>query len=114
MLFRSEEGTSGSAVGYRTQSIINNHKGILPGGKAPGGSISQYGGGTDGSITSPNCSWDRNNCGSNNEPFSLHAGGGCFSGFGDGSVHWLSEKLDVQVLRQLSDPADGDAPLAYQ
>lgn len=55
-----------------------------------------------------------NNCGSNDEPFSLHAGNGCFAGFADGSVHWLNEKLDVQVLRQLSDPADGDAPLAYE
>ena len=61
-----------------------------------------------------NCSWDRNNCGPNNEPFSMHAGGGCFAGFGDGSVHWLSEKLDVQVIRQLIDPSDGEAPLAYQ
>ena len=60
------------------------------------------------------CPWNKNNCGSNDEPFSMHAGGGCFSGFGDGSVHWLSEKLDVQVLRQLADPADGETPMAYQ
>jgi len=109
-----EQGTSGSAVGYRTQPIINNYKGILPGGKLSGGGISQYGGGTDGSISGDSCSWDRNNCGSNDEPFSMHGGNGCFSGFGDGSVHWLSEKLDVQVLRQLADPADNEAPLAYQ
>ena len=98
----------------RTQTIINNNKNPLPGSKASDGSVSTYGGGTNGQATGANCSWDMNNCGSNDEPFSLHAGGGCFSGFGDGSVHWLNEKLDVQVLRQLSDPADGDAPLAYQ
>ena len=108
-----EQGTSGSAVGYRTQPIINNYKGVLPGGKLSSG-ISQYGGGTDGSTSGDNCSWDRNNCGSNNEPFSMHSGNGCFAGFGDGSVRWLSEKLDVQVIRQLCDPADGEAPMAYQ
>lgn len=98
----------------RTQPIINNNKNPLPGGKAADGSISTYGGGTNGQATGANCSWDMNNCGSNDEPFSLHSGGGCFAGFADGSVHWLSEKLDVQVVRQLADPADGDAPLPYE
>jgi len=98
----------------RTQPIINNHRSILPGGKASDGSISTYGGGKNGTATGVDCSWDMNNCGSNDEPFSLHAGNGCFAGFGDGSVHWLSEKLDLQVIRQLSDPSDGEAPLAYQ
>jgi hypothetical protein len=98
----------------RTQPIINNNKSILPGGKAADGSISTYGGGKNGASTGADCDWSINNCGSNNEPFSLHSGGGCFAGFGDGSVHWLSEKLDVQVVRQLVDPADGDAPLPYE
>ena len=95
----------------RTQGIINNHKGPLP------GRISPYGGdatnGTSGN-TPGVCNWMLNNCGSNNEPFSLHSGGGVYSGFADGSVHWLSEKLDANVLRQLVDPNDGEAPLAYQ
>jgi type II secretory pathway pseudopilin PulG len=72
------------------------------------------GGGKDGQKALPNCDWQLNNCGSNDEPFSMHSGGGCFAGFGDGSVHWLNEKFDVQVLRQLSDPADGDRPLSYE
>ena len=117
----NDEGTSSSVAGYRTYPIINNNKSILPGGKTSGGTISQYGGGVNGqrdagtaTAAGANCSWDRNNCGPNNEPFSMHAGGGCFAGFGDGSVHWLSEKLDVQVIRQLIDPSDGEAPLAYQ
>jgi hypothetical protein len=110
----SEEGNSSSVAGYRTQPIINNHKGVLPGSKLSDGTVSTYGGGTNGQKTLPNCDWQLNNCGSNDEPFSMHSGGGCFAGFGDGSVHWLNEKLDVQVMRQLSDPADGDAPLPYK
>lgn len=98
----------------RTQTVINNNKNPMPGGKATDGSVSTYGGGKNATSTGADCSWDVNNCGSNDEPFSLHAGGGCFAGFGDGSVHWVNEKLDTQVLRQLSDPSDGDAPLAFQ
>jgi prepilin-type N-terminal cleavage/methylation domain-containing protein len=116
----NDEGTSASVAGYRTQNLINNNKGILPGGRLASG-VSRFGGGTDGTrdagtatASGANCSWDVNNCGSNDEPFSMHAGGGCFAGFADGSVHWLSEKLDVQVMRQLSDPADGDTPLPFK
>ncbi|NBW85420.1 MAG: DUF1559 domain-containing protein [Planctomycetia bacterium] len=108
-------GVSGAAneemASPRTQPIINNNRNPLPGGKASDGSISTYGGGINGSFTGIECSWDVTNCGSNDEPFSLHAGAGCFAGFADGSVHWLSEKLDVQVIRQVCDPADGDGSL---
>ena len=79
----------------RTQSIINNTK--TPIGGSP-----------------TTCTWDFNNCGPNDEPFSLHAGGGCFGGLADGSVSWFNQDLDVQVLRQLCDPADGEASLSYQ
>ena len=85
----------------RTQNIINNNKTPLPGAQSP------YGGPAA-------CTWDVNNCGSNDEPFSLHAGGGCFSGFADGSVHWLSEKLDLHVMRQLTDPKDGEQAKSFQ
>lgn len=78
----------------RTTGIINNNKSPLGGPAA--------------------CPWSTNNCGPNDEPFSLHGGGGCFAGFADGSTHWLSEKLDVQVLRQLSDPSDGEKPRRYE
>ncbi|MFM8636113.1 MAG: DUF1559 domain-containing protein [Planctomycetia bacterium] len=80
----------------RTRNIINNTPASPIGG------------------SSSTCTWDTNNCGPNDEPFSLHAGGGCFAGFGDGAVRWLSQKLDVQVCRQLSDPNDGESPLPYQ
>ena len=89
-----DEGTSGSAVGYRTKPIINNTKAPIGG--------------------SGSCTWDTNNCGPNDEPFSTHAGNGCFAGFADGSVHWLSEKLDVQVIRQLADANDGDPVLSFE
>ncbi len=75
----------------RMTSIINNTKQPLGGSAAT-------------------CLWSTNNCGPNDEPFSLHAGGGCFAGLADGSVTWLGDDLDCQVLRQLSDPADGEAP----
>lgn len=82
-------------VAVRTQGIINNTKNPIGGSPAT-------------------CTWDFNNCGPNDEPFSLHAGGGCFGGLADGSVSWFSQDLDVQVLRQLCDPADGEAALSYQ
>ena len=78
----------------RTQPIINNTKTPIGG-------------------TAATCLWSQNNCGPNDEPFSMHAGGGCFAGLADGSVSWFDEALDAQVLRQLSDPADGEAPLPY-
>lgn len=81
-------------TGTRTQNLINNYKNPLGG--------------------PPICPWTVNNCGSNDEPFSLHSGGGCFAGFADGSVHWLSEKLNVHVVRQLCDPNDSEKPLAYE
>jgi hypothetical protein len=99
-----------------TRQIINNNAKILPGPKSTfGGSIdSAPGTPAPGSVgTSGACSWMVNNCGPNDEPFSLHAGNGCFAGFADGAVKWLSAKSDVQVLRQLADPNDGEQPLPY-
>ncbi len=57
------------------------------------------------------CTWNMNNCGPNDEPFSMHAGGGCFGGLADGSVRWFDETIDAQIVRQFVDPADGEAPL---
>jgi len=99
-----------------TRQIINNNAKILPGPKSTfGGSIdSAANTPAPGSVgTSGACSWMVNNCGPNDEPFSLHAGNGCFAGFADGAVKWLSAKSDAQVLRQLADPNDGEQPLPY-
>jgi len=113
----NEEGSSSSAAGYRTISIINNNNKILPGAKSKfGGNLDSasngYATGGAGDSTT-GCSWMINNCGPNDEPFSLHAGNGCFAGFADGAVKWLSAKSDVQVLRQLADPNDGEQPLPF-
>jgi prepilin-type N-terminal cleavage/methylation domain-containing protein len=55
----------------------------------------------------PNCLWTTNNCGPNDEPFSLHAGG-CHGLLADGSVRFLSENLDVQTVRRLASNKDGE------
>jgi len=52
------------------------------------------------------CPWSTNNCGPNDEPFSLHTGGAqCL--LGDGSVRFLSENLDRQTVRRLCARNDG-------
>ena len=53
------------------------------------------------------CPWTTNNCGPNDEPFSLHTGG-CHALMGDGSVRFLAENLDTQVLRRLCSRIDGE------
>ncbi|RLS32208.1 MAG: DUF1559 domain-containing protein [Planctomycetota bacterium] len=53
------------------------------------------------------CPWRTNNCGPNDEPFSLHTGG-CQAVLGDGSVRFLSENLDRQIIRRLCNPSDGE------
>jgi prepilin-type N-terminal cleavage/methylation domain-containing protein len=91
----------------RKQGIINNNKTIRP------GKNSRYGGGTamtpsENTVSDTDCSWHLNNCGSNDEPFSTHAGDGIYAGFADGSVKWISAKTQIDVLRQLADPNDGE------
>lgn len=56
----------------------------------------------------PNCLWTTNNCGPNDEPFSFHAGDMVISGFADGSVRNISGDTDVQIIRKLCDPNDGE------
>lgn len=53
------------------------------------------------------CPWTTNNCGPNDEPFSLHVGG-CHALLGDGSVRFLSENMNTQIVRRLSDKSDGE------
>ena len=55
------------------------------------------------------CPWTNNNCGPNDEPFSQHSGG-CHAVFGDGSVRFLSENLNHQIIRSLCDRRDGKVP----
>ena len=52
------------------------------------------------------CTWDKNNCGPNDELFSPHAGG-VYVAFCDGRVTFLKEEVSGLILRQLCLPADG-------
>ena len=53
------------------------------------------------------CPWSTNNCGPNDEPFSLHTGG-CHVLLGDGTVRFVSENIDTHIIRRTVDPADGE------
>ena len=53
------------------------------------------------------CPWTTNNCGPNDEPFSLHTGG-VHALLGDGSVRFVGENSDVQVIRRACSRADGE------
>lgn len=52
------------------------------------------------------CPWTTNNCGPNDEPFSLHTGG-VHALLCDGSVRFVSENINTQTVRMLADRADG-------
>lgn len=52
------------------------------------------------------CPWSVNNCGPNDEPFSLHVGG-CHALLCDGTVRFLSQNIDTQIVRMLVSRADG-------
>jgi len=54
------------------------------------------------------CPWSVNNCGLNDEPFSFHAGG-CNAVLADGSVRFLSERINGMTLRYLVTRAEGVA-----
>ncbi len=56
----------------------------------------------------PGCTWAMNNCGPNDEPYSLHSGG-CHAVLVDGSVRFISENTNVHIGRKLCDRADATA-----
>ena len=53
------------------------------------------------------CPWSTNNCGPNDEPFSLHVGG-VHALLGDGTVRFISDNIDYNNLRRLANPKDGE------
>ena len=79
-------GPSNAISPASRQARINNYN-VPPGGPA-------------------DCRWTNNNCGPNDEPFSWHTGG-CQAVLGDGSVRFLSENMDVLMLKWLAGAQDG-------
>jgi prepilin-type N-terminal cleavage/methylation domain-containing protein/prepilin-type processing-associated H-X9-DG protein len=79
-------GVSGPPTACWDGRVINNNK--TPMGGRPG------------------CEWTQNNVGLNDEPFSFHLGG-CNALFADGSVRFLSETLQPQVMRLMVSRAEG-------
>ncbi|QDT28023.1 DUF1559 domain-containing protein [Gimesia panareensis] len=90
---------NGSGVSGPPTLSTSNRQNIINNNKAPiGGPAS--------------CPWGQNNCGPNDEPFSAHVGG-CHALLGDGSVHFLSENIDVHIIRRLCNPKDGEVVGEY-
>ena len=89
---RWADGDSGAGVSGPPNAVagaiqlINNNKTPLGGGAG--------------------CPWTVNNCGPNNEPFSLHVGG-CHATMGDGSVRFISENSDWHIIRAICGRNDG-------
>ncbi len=58
------------------------------------------------------CPWSTNNCGPNDEPFSLHVGG-CHALFGDGTVRFLSENMSHVIIRNMCGRAEGRTEMDF-
>jgi len=80
-------GPSGTGQTAATHGVINQNK-TPAGGPAA-------------------CPWTNNNCGPNDEPFSLHVGG-CHALLGDGTVRFISENVDYNTARRLMSRNDGE------
>ena len=91
---RWADSDSGAGVSGQANSIVGSLKQIFNGNKIP------LNGHAD-------CPWSNNNCGPNNEPFSLHVGG-VHALLADGSVRFISENLDTQTARRLFGRDDGE------
>ena len=91
---RWADSDSGAGVSGQANSVVGNVKAIFNGNKVP--------------INGPlDCPWVNNNCGPNNEPFSLHVGG-VHALLGDGTVRFISENIDLQTARRLFGRDEGE------
>ena len=88
-----------STIGTYSGQVINQNKYPIGGPVAAPGT-----GGVKGCQGTG--SWCQNNCGCNDEPFSWHEGG-CNTVMVDGSVRFLTEKLDPVTLRRLVTRSEG-------
>lgn len=93
---RWADGDSGAGVSGPPNATAGNIR-IINNNKTPFGGPTGAGG----------CPWTTNNCGPNNEPFSLHTGG-AHALMGDGTVRFLSENLDTHVVRRLCGKSEGE------
>ena len=83
---------------------------------APIGFINQNktpSGGPNGGTPATTCLWTTNNCGPNDEPFSLHIGG-THAVLGDGSVKFLSENMSWQIFRAALTAAGSEKNLVLE
>ena len=90
---RWADSDSGAGVSGQNNNVVGNLQPIFNGNKLPVGGPA-------------GCPWTTNNCGPNNEPFSLHVGG-LHSLMGDGGVRFISENVDRNTARLLFGRADG-------
>ena len=91
---RWADSDSGAGVsGQNNSPYLGSLLPVINGNKTPVGGPTQ-------------CPWTQNNCGPNNEPFSLHIGG-VHAALGDGSVRFISENIDINTARRLFGRDDG-------
>ena len=92
---RWADSDSGAGVsGQNNSPYLGSVLPVINGNKVPVGGPTQ-------------CPWTQNNCGPNNEPFSLHTGG-VHATLGDGSVRFISENVDINTARRLFGRTDGE------
>ena len=83
----TQDPASGLYIAGKLTQVINNWKTPVVGGAL--------------------CPWGINNCGPNDEPFSPHAGG-VQALFGDGRVRFLSENMNIFIVRGIMTPKEGE------
>jgi prepilin-type processing-associated H-X9-DG protein len=95
-----------AAGGTYVGKVINQN--AYPIGGEPAATSVNSGGNTKGlyPVGETGCPWTTQNCGANDEPFAFHPGG-CQAVMLDGSVRFLSEKLDPVTMRRLVTRAEG-------
>ena len=91
---RWADSDSGAGVSGQNNSAVGALLPVINGNKTP----------VNGPLA---CPWTQNNCGPNNEPFSLHIGG-VHAALGDGSVRFISENIDWNTARRLFGRSDGE------